>query len=87
MNKPVIDAHCEFLALVRNPIDRFRAAWAYEHPRNAPFRKYPNHRTAADLERRMAFFIGATMPLMILQETDWAVRPGRIRVPFWHETV
>jgi hypothetical protein len=56
MNRPITDAHYEFLALVRDPIDRVRAAWAYEHPRNAPFRKYPNGIAEAYLEKKNGLY-------------------------------
>ena len=55
MHNLVMDAHYEFLALVRDPIDRARAAWAYGHPKNAHFRRSPNHHTAAVLEMKNAF--------------------------------
>jgi hypothetical protein len=56
MHRLVMDDHDEFLALVRDPIDRVRAAWAFEHPKNAHFRRSPHHHLDGKLPKANALY-------------------------------
>merc|ERR1740124_593151 len=48
---PKYDQHSEFIALIRNPIDRIIAAFLYEHVKNAPYSKESMTKTLIHKEK------------------------------------
>lgn len=53
MEKPNITKYTNWIALVRDPLERFQSLWVYEHYRNAPFRiDSTRHKITNELKER-----------------------------------
>lgn len=51
MGHPKYDDHVDWIALVRDPVDRVIASFLYEHPKNAPYLKNPMAATLPFVEK------------------------------------
>jgi hypothetical protein len=51
MEPVAVNKHTDWIALMRNPIDRVISAFLFEHPKNAPYRKNPMHVTLPYIDK------------------------------------